>query len=192
MTNNTLSSSPPPASFCPNQSLSSLPTSPLPTGEEFTQLFQHYPILEPLYTNFEKNYNALSFQEFLKANPLIPCAIVTAYMAFCYFGQKYMKDKKAFDLKMPLAYWNLFLSTFSFMGMFRTVPHLLHNLATRNFQDNICQNPSAAFGDGACGFWVMLFVMSKIPELIDTFFIVARKKNLIFLHWYVVMMMTGE
>ena len=153
-------------------------------GDEFTQLFQHYPLLSYLYTPFEKNYNAVPGVDFAKNNILAPVVIVAAYMAFCYFGQKYMAKREAFDLRMPLAYWNLFLSTFSFMGMARTMPHLLHNLSTRSLEENLCTNPQVTFGDGACGFWVQMFVFSKIPELIDTFFIVSRKKPLIFLHWY--------
>lgn len=38
--------------------------------------------------------------------------------------------------------------------------------------------------DRVCGFWTWLFVLSKLPELGDTIFIVLRKQPLIFLHWY--------
>lgn len=34
------------------------------------------------------------------------------------------------------------------------------------------------------GYWTFLWVVSKIPELIDTIFIVLRKKPLMFMHWY--------
>ncbi len=33
-------------------------------------------------------------------------------------------------------------------------------------------------------FWSLLFVFSKIPELVDTIFLVLAKKPVIFLHWY--------
>jgi hypothetical protein len=99
-------------------------------GQEFQQLFQAFPLLEYAYTPFEKSYNAVAGVDFAKEHPMIPIGLVIAYMAFCYFGQKYMAKREAFDLRTPLAYWNLFLSTFSFMGMARTVPHLLHNLST--------------------------------------------------------------
>jgi len=38
--------------------------------------------------------------------------------------------------------------------------------------------------DRVCGFWTWLFVLSKLPELGDTIFIVLRKQPLIFLHWW--------
>ena len=53
-----------------------------------------------------------------------------------------------------------------------------------SLNDNLCNDPRISFGTGACGLWVQLFIYSKIPELLDTFFIIARKKPLIFLHWY--------
>jgi len=34
------------------------------------------------------------------------------------------------------------------------------------------------------GFWTWMFVLSKLPELGDTIFVVLRKQPLIFLHWY--------
>merc|ERR1711988_2094397 len=42
----------------------------------------------------------------------------------------------------------------------------------------------ASWGVGATGLWVQLFIFSKIPELVDTIFIVARDRPLIFLHPY--------
>lgn len=92
-----------------------------------------------------------------------------------------------FDLKYQLAIWNAFLCLFSFLGMCRTVPYLVANILENDYVQTVCSSPVAnprPWGKGPCGFWVMLFIFSKVPELIDTVFLVLRKKPVIFLHWY--------
>jgi len=80
--------------------------------------------------------------------------------------------------------WNLSLSAFSWFGLIRTLPQLIHNLYAYSIEEVFCNDPESAFGSGSTGLWVQLFILSKFPELLDTFFIVIHKKELIFLHWY--------
>ena len=82
---------------------------------------------------------------------------------------------KPYDLRVTIAIWNAFLCVFSFIGMCRTI-------LSQPYEKTICTDPYQSWGNGTTGFWVMLFIFSKIPELVDTFFIVLRKKPLIFLH----------
>ncbi|CAM9607205.1 unnamed protein product, partial [Heterosigma akashiwo] len=141
-------------------------------GQEFYQLFQYYPALEPFYFDWEKNYNPKPVLDYMGENSWLPILSVIAYMAFCYYGQILMKDRKAFSLKMALAVWNLGLSAFSFIGVIRVAPHLAHLVYFRGMEGLICLEPGHEYGSGATGLWIQLFILSKFPELIDTVFIV--------------------
>ena len=143
-----------------------------------------YSLSQFSITDVEKSYRPEQAVEFARNNYIIPITLVTLYLLGCYYGKIYMQDKKPYDLRLLLAGWNALLSLFSFIGMCRTVPYLLANIMTKTYEETICAIPNNDWGSGACGFWVTLFIISKVPELIDTMFIVLRKKPLIFLHWY--------
>lgn len=154
-------------------------------GESLVQLYQRIPYGKYLYTSFEINYDSHASVEFTKNHMMCPVIIVCIYMATVYLGNKYMNNLVRMDLRYTLAYWNAGLSIFSFMGALRTVPELLYRIGSENnLGDTICRNPSKSWGVGPTGFWCSLFVFSKIPELLDTYFIVVRKRPLLFLHWY--------
>ena len=106
------------------------------------------------------------------------------YVVLCFGGRELMRNRKAFDLKTLLALWNLILAVFSFCGMMRVVPQIALNLYLNGFEYTICHRADSQYGIGASGLWTVLFILSKPLELIDTAFIVLRKKPLILLHWY--------
>ena len=126
--------------------------------------------IEPYGLNFVQNHMKLPF------------IISSCYLGFIYTFSKYMNFRSAFSLKQPLIIWNLGLCLFSFIGALNTIPTLLYLIYNSNeLKDTICEKPSNSWGNNP---WIGLFIYSKIPELIDTVFIIARKRPLLFLHWY--------
>lgn len=161
-----------------------------PNGHEFPEFSCLYPTLNPIYFDFEKYheadkhyvFNYVPVQEFLESNWVVPITAVTIYALFCYYGQKYMKNRPAYNFRSAMAVWNLFLSVYSGISALRCFT-AFHSLATRSLRDNLCIDPTTVYG-GSFFLWTILFVLSKFAELWDTFFIVVHKKPLIFLHWY--------
>ena len=102
------------------------------------------------------------------------------YILFIFSAQKYMQTRERFELRRPLIAWNFVLAVFSAAGAIRVWPEFIDTLRVKGVEHSFC---SKDYTHGVTGCWSWLFILSKVPELIDTLFIVARKQKLIFLHW---------
>jgi len=105
------------------------------------------------------------------------------YVLLVFSGQAWMSSRPAYQLRNLLAAWSAFLAIFSIIGFVRVLPEFLHTLVYGGLYKSIC-DPSFIHSNKVSGYWTWLFTLSKMPELGDTVFIVLRKQQLIFLHWY--------
>jgi len=110
----------------------------------------------------------------------VPAAFCVGYLVVIFVLQRAMRDRKPFDLSGSLFWWNFLLAAFSIFGAIATVPYIVQEvLHGAGASTDMCLYYTEAKNP-----WVYLFCLSKIPELVDTLFIVLRKRPLIFLHYY--------
>lgn len=154
---------------------------------------------------YEEYLNGHVVQSFMLEN-----ADYAAYLAFAYLGLvKYgpsisnkllgelpapkptadgKRGKPAPDpewLRISMIIWNLLLSGFSICGAVVMIPSLLSTLRQHGWHDTVCTFREELNYTTPCGFWMSMFVLSKIPELVDTLWLVLQKrKTPPFLHWY--------
>lgn len=134
--------------------------------------------------NFEQDFEHLAVRGWMEQNWRPVCCWASGgYMLLVVGGQAWMADRPPLQLRGLLTAWNIFLAVFSTMGAARTIPEFIHTALNQGFYHTLCI-PSFIEQDKVSGFWTWMFVLSKVPELGDTVFIVLRKQPLIFLHWY--------
>ena len=161
-------------------------------GCSFRQLPQDLPWLAPFYSELELRFNSIPYVCWSADNWNTALAICAAYLALCFAGPPALRALGLAPLKNKrvLAAWNLLLAAFSLVGFLRTMPHLLYYVlahpggVAQGFYASVCRPAETSFGQGASGLWTMLFIFSKVPELVDTVFMVLAQKPVIFLHWY--------
>lgn len=153
-------------------------------GDNYVDFSCIDPWLKRSYQRWEVGYDPTPLHNWINLHPELPIATVILYAILIFIGKQYMKDRPAWKCPRFLAFWNLSLSIFSFIGTIRVLPNIFHAVSDMPTRDLFCANVAVTFGSGSTGLWLSLFVMSKFPELLDTFFIVVNKKQLIFLHWY--------
>uniref|UniRef100_A0A7S0SE90 Very-long-chain 3-oxoacyl-CoA synthase n=1 Tax=Mantoniella antarctica TaxID=81844 RepID=A0A7S0SE90_9CHLO len=133
---------------------------------------------------FERTYSGAPWFEFCRNHAEVPVFAVVFYLGFVFYVPALMEHRPALSLKWPFAAWNVALALFSVCGSVRTLPHLTRALVAEGFDYTVCQDPRAWYFDGPVGLWVALFIFSKVPELLDTLFLVLQKKRVIFLGWF--------
>jgi len=80
-------------------------------------------------------------------------------------------------------YWNAALSLFSWCGVVACVPVLVTSLSEHGLYFTTCA-PASWYGSGASGFFVALFIYSKLAELVDTVLLLLAGKPVIALQWW--------
>ena len=107
---------------------------------------------------------------------------ISAFYVVTIFGiQKFMEKRPKYNLRGPLMVWSLGLSVFSFCGLWKAGLFHLGYLIQYGWKGSVCDE---VLVQKHVSLWAYLFIISKLPELVDTYFIVLRKQKLIFLHWY--------
>lgn len=144
-----------------------------------------FPGLSSISTQYELEWEEFSaWATFLRQTWMTPVTVSALYLGGLVLGQRLMTNRRAFDLKYPLFVWNLGLAIFSIMGVLHLVPTFFYGMVTNGPMYYICRNGAIGYGRGPVGFWTVLFVLSKYAELVDTVFLVLRKKPVPFLHWF--------
>lgn len=149
---------------------------------------------ENMDRNYESRgkYQSLSIENYIKQNvdiewnqKLWPYTIYWSviYLVVVFSVQNYMKSRPSFQLRGPLIIWNVLLAVFSIIGTLRMVHGLWILIRDFGFTFSVC-NISFAKEYHPLSVWIFLFTWSKLVEFGDTLFIVLRKQNLLFLHWY--------
>uniref|UniRef100_A0A0K0G462 Elongation of very long chain fatty acids protein n=1 Tax=Strongyloides venezuelensis TaxID=75913 RepID=A0A0K0G462_STRVS len=140
-------------------------------GKEFLRI-----LLNP---KFSKN-DALKWTE-----ERIPFTLQIAilYLIAIFGIQRIMKNYTPFKLTIPLAIWNLTLTVYSVISVYHLSSDFFKNVGKFGIRKSWCVLGNYYDSENT-GYYVWLFAVSKLFELIDTIFIVLRKKPLRFIHWY--------
>lgn len=112
----------------------------------------------------------------------VPPAVSVLYLTIVFGGKRWMQNREAFDLHMTLTVWNSVLAVFSIAGFIVMMPPVILDIYTEGYIYAVCNSKIST--TPWLSFWAYIFVLSKIVEFGDTFFIVLRKTPLSFLHWY--------
>jgi len=146
--------------------------------------------LLPFYT-FDYYYSILTKDfivavdgiAFIDRHFYVLAAIAAAYLPITFGLKAWMKNRKPYNLRGALVVWNLLLVAFNLFAFVYLTPGILYAVRGNRLMSIYCDTVPQ-YQKGPHAFAIYLFALSKVPEMIDTLFVVLKKKELIILHWY--------
>lgn len=120
----------------------------------------------------------------LAANPVYPLTTIVTYLFLIHVGQNWMKDRKPFALRGLMIFHNFALVAFSTFIFYKL---LICSFLRSDFHlaSFICEGPDA---DVPCSYTLAVGMwwwhVSKLCDLMDTAYLVLRKRNVSVLHAY--------
>ena len=123
-------------------------------------------------------------QRFFASHPLLPAAVVAAYLLMVWQGPKQMEKRQPFELRTVSRFWNIGVAVFSICGACVCVPHLSMQLMRHGLWYTVCADVYELAGFGPPAVWAALFTWSKLFELFDTALLILKKRKVITLHWF--------
>lgn len=83
------------------------------------------PILSDLL--FAEKYDRHAAEQWFTNHRLFLFQAMGTYLVFVFVVRHYLKDRKAFELKKPLAVWDASLAVFSTIGFFKMLPAFFYS-----------------------------------------------------------------
>ena len=89
--------------------------------------------------NFEASFDRRSNHLWLKNNWTLTFYLVAVYLFTLSVLERWMRDRKPFELKAPLVLWNLGLAIFSVAATVRALPEFVRILSDQDgYHKSIC------------------------------------------------------
>ncbi|GMR60423.1 hypothetical protein PMAYCL1PPCAC_30618, partial [Pristionchus mayeri] len=105
------------------------------------------------------------------------------YLITIFSIKQWMSTRERFTLKYPVATWNLFIAALSGVCAAAMSPEFFGNIYHKGFGGSVCDTQQETFS-GNQGRALFLLLIARLPEFIDTFFIVLKKQPLLFIHYF--------
>ncbi|KAG4081199.1 hypothetical protein HA402_003226 [Bradysia odoriphaga] len=133
-------------------------------------------------TDYERNFDPVYWRKTYRQIWMGTVYLSVAYLIGAFGGAYLMRNRKPYKLNGLLAVWNILLSIMSIWAFCRTIPEFINHLTGENgLYHTVCE---WTHHTGASALWGFVIMVSKVFEFGDTAFIVLRKQELKFIHYY--------